>query len=148
MIEFIDDYLGTNISELVAIPTNELKELPIAEFCVKVNGKMVNIYPSSENGDLYLRARYANIRVGIETNSICIFAEDSDFYIRLSENMIFGIYSYEDYGNKKSYRIALAGNSPDLLLTVVGGRLRRVGIQKATDKEELKKTEGSVHGKG
>ena len=30
------------------------------------------------------------------------------------------IYSY---GNNKSYRIAFEGNSPDLLLTVVGGKI-------------------------
>lgn len=119
----MDYYLGKNMSELVEIPINELKELSITEFLGKVNGKRVNIYPSSEKGDLYLRAKDANIHVG--TDYISIFAEDSHLYIRLSEHMIFGIYSYEDYGDKKSYRIALDGNSPDLLLTVVGGRLRR-----------------------
>ena len=124
MGEIMEHYLGKNMSELVAIPTNELKELSIAEFFGKVNGKRVNIYPSSEKGDLYLRAKNVNIHVGADF--ISIFAEDSDLYIRLSGNMIFGIYSYENYGNKKSYRIALDGNNSDLLLTVVGGRLRRV----------------------
>ena len=123
MGKIMDYYLGKNMSELVTIPLNELKELSIAEFSGKVNGKRVNIYPSSEKGDLYLRAKDVNINVGAD--SISIFAEDSHLYIRLSEHMMFGIYSYEDYGDKKCYRIALDGNNSDLLLTVVGGRLKR-----------------------
>ena len=128
-----------NIFELMAIPAYELKELSIAEFAEKINGKKVNIHPSSENGDFYISAVNANILVD-KDNRICIFEWDSHLYIRLSENMIFGIYSYE---NKKSYRIAFDGNNPDLLLTVVGGRLNdqnefKEYRQKTTDKEELK----------
>lgn len=46
----------------------------------------------------------------------------SDLYINLSENYIFAIYSY---GNDKNYRLCFEGNSPDLLISVVGGRLNK-----------------------
>ena len=116
------DYSGKNIFELMAVPANKLKELSIAEFAEKINGKRVNIHPSSENGDLSLSALDVNILVD-KDNRICIFGRDSHLHISLSETMVFGIYSYE---NGKSYRIAFEGNSPDLLLAVVGGRLNDV----------------------
>lgn len=113
------DYSDKNIFELMAISSKELKELSIADFAEKINGKRVNIHPSSESGHLYISALDANILVDKDSR-ICIFGQDSHLHISLSETMVFGIYAYE---NSKSYRIAFDGNSPDLLLTVVGGRL-------------------------
>lgn len=116
------NYSNKNIFELMAVPANELKELSIAEFAEKINGKRVNIHPSSENGDFYISALDIDILVD-KDNRICIFGRNSHLYISLSETMVFGIYSYE---NGNSYRIAFEGNSPDLLLAVVGGRLNDV----------------------
>lgn len=112
------DYSDKNIFELMKVPTKELKELFIEEFSKEIEGKKVNIHPSSNNGDFVVDAMGANIF--IEDGKIKIFAFDSRFHISLSERILFGIYSY---GNNKNYRIAIEGNSPDLLLTVVGGRL-------------------------
>lgn len=116
------DYSNKNIFELMEVPADDLKELSIAQFAEKINGKRINIHPSSESGDLYLSALGADILVN-KNNRICIFGGNSHLHISLSETMVFGIYSYE---NGKSYRIAFEGNSPDLLLTVVGGRLSDV----------------------
>lgn len=113
------DYSDKNIFELMEVSADDLKELSIAEFAEKINGKRVNIHPFSESGDLYLSALDANILVDKDSR-ICIFGQNSHLHISLSQTMVFGIYSYE---NGKSYRIAFEGNSPDLLLTVVGGRL-------------------------
>lgn len=112
------DYSDKNIFELMEVPTDELKELSVEEFAKEIEGKKVNIHPSSNNGDFVVDAMGVNIF--IEDEKIKIFAFGSRFYIRLSEKTLFGIYSY---GNNKNYRIALEGNSPDLLVTVVGGRL-------------------------
>ena len=116
------DYSDKNIFELMEVSADDLKELSIAQFAEKINGKRINIHPFSENGDLYLSAFDVNITVD-KDNRICIFGQDSHLHISLSETMVFGIYSYE---NGKSFRIAFEGNSPDLLLTVVGGRLSDV----------------------
>lgn len=112
------DYSDKNIFELMEIPIDELKELSVEEFAKEIEGKKVNIHPSSNNGDLVIDAMGANIF--IEDGKIKIFAFGSRFHIGLSDKIIFGIYSY---GNNKNYRIAFEGNSPDLLVTIVGGRL-------------------------
>lgn len=124
------DYSDKNIFELMEVPADKLKELSVAEFAEKINGKRVNIHPFSEDGDLYINALDADILVD-KDNRICIFGGNSHLYISLSEAMVFGIYSYE---NGKSYRIAFEGNSPDLLLAVVGGRLNDVDEFKSVRK--------------
>lgn len=116
------------IFELMKVPTDELKELTIEEFAKIIDGKRVNIHPFTNknilyvHGDIYISAMNADILVKNEDgeNRISIFEWDSHIFINLSERIVFGIYSY---GNNKSYRIAFEGNSPDLLLTVVGGKL-------------------------
>ncbi len=112
------DYTDKNIFEMMEVPTDELKEISIEEFSKEIEGKRVNIHPSYNNGDIVIGAMSANIC--IKDGKITIFEWDSHIHIGLSDRIIFGIYSY---GNNKSYRIAFEGNSPDLLVTVVGGRL-------------------------
>ncbi|MSS63682.1 hypothetical protein [Velocimicrobium porci] len=122
------DYSDMCIFELMKVPTDELKELTIEEFAKIIDGKRVNIHPFTNknilyvHGDIYISAMNADILVKNEDgeNRISIFEWDSHIFINLSERIVFGIYSY---GNNKSYRIAFEGNSPDLLLTVVGGKL-------------------------
>lgn len=112
------DYSDKNIFELMEISIDKLKELSVDEFAIEIEGKKINIHPSSNNGDFVISAMGANIC--IKDGKITIFEWDSHIYIGLSDKIIFGIYSY---GNNKNYRIAFEGNSPDLLITVVGGRL-------------------------
>ena len=122
------DYSDMCIFDLMKVPTEELKELTIEEFAKVIDGKRVNIHPFTDknilyvHGDIYISAMDANILVKNEDgeNRISIFEWDSHISINLSERIVFGIYSY---GNNKSYRIAFEGNSPDLLLTVVGGKI-------------------------
>ena len=122
------DYSDMCIFDLMKVPTEELKELTIEEFAKVIDGKRVNIHPFTDknilyvHGDIYISAMDANVIVKNEDgeNRINIFEWDSHISINLSERIVFGIYSY---GNNKSYRIAFEGNSPDLLLTVTGGRI-------------------------
>ena len=122
------DYSDMCIFDIMKVPTDELKELTIEEFAEEINGKRVNIHPFTDknilyvHGDIYISAMDANVLVKNEDgeNRINIFEWDSHIFINLSERIVFGIYSY---GNNKSYRIAFEGNSPDLLLTVVGGKI-------------------------
>ena len=122
------DYSDMCIIDLMKVPTEELKELTIEEFAKVIDGKRVNIHPFTDknilyvHGDIYISAMDANVLVKNEDgeNRINIFEWDSHISINLSERIVFGIYSY---GNNKSYRIAFEGNSPDLLLTVTGGRI-------------------------
>ena len=122
------DYSDMCIFDLMKVPTEELKELTIEEFAKVIDGKRVNIHPFTDknifyvHGDIYISAMDANVLVKNEDgeNRINIFEWDSHISINLSERIVFGIYSY---GNNKSYRIAFEGNSPDLLLTVVGGKI-------------------------
>ena len=122
------DYSDMCIFDLMKVPTEELKELTIEEFAKVIDGKRVNIHPFTDKnilyvyGDIYISAMDANVLVTNEDgeNRINIFEWDSHISINLSERIVFGIYSY---GNNKSYRIAFEGNSPDLLLTVVGGKI-------------------------
>ncbi len=124
----MNDYNNKNIFKLMEVSTDKLKELSIEEFTKEINGKRVNIHPFTNKnvfyvyGDIYISAMNANILVKNEEgiNRITIFEYDSHLYLSLSEKIIFGIYSY---GNNKSYRISFEGNSPDLLVTVVGGRI-------------------------
>lgn len=122
------DYSDMCIFDLMKVPAEELKELTIEEFAKVIDGKRVNIHPFTDknilyvHGDIYISAMDANVLVKNEDgeNRINIFEWDSHISINLSERIVFGIYSY---GNNKSYRIAFEGNSPDLLLTVVGGKI-------------------------
>ena len=122
------DYSDMCIFDLMKVRTEELKELTIEEFAKVIDGKRVNIHPFTDknilyvHGDIYISAMDANVLVKNEDgeNRINIFEWDSHISINLSERIVFGIYSY---GNNKSYRIAFEGNSPDLLLTVVGGKI-------------------------
>lgn len=122
------DYSDMYIFDLMKVSTDKLKELTIEEFAKVIDGKRVNIHPFTDknilyvHGDIYISAMDANILVKNENgeNRISIFEWDSHISINLSERIVFGIYSY---GNNKSYRIAFEGNSPDLLLTVVGGKV-------------------------
>lgn len=126
-----NDFTDKNIFELMEVPIEGLEELSIEDFAEKINGKKVNIHPFTENerldaiGNIYISATNVNVLVQNDSGSyrISIWGESSaksQLYVNLSENFIFGIYSYE---NGKSYRIAFEGNSPDLLVTVVGGRV-------------------------
>lgn len=128
-----NDFNDKNIFELMEVPIEELKELPIENFAEGINGKMVNIHPFTENkrlevnGNIYISARNVNVLVKKDSDGhrISIWGEStaySQLSINLSEHFIFGIYSY---GNDKSYRIAFEGNSPDLLVSVIGGRVDR-----------------------
>lgn len=95
------------------------------------DGKRVNIHPFSENkcldvnGNIYISANNVNVLVKKDSEGyrISIWGEStaySQLSINISEHFIFGIYSY---GNDKSFRIAFEGNSPDLLVTAIGGRV-------------------------
>ena len=122
------DYSDMCIFDLMKVPTEELKELTIEEFAKVIDGRRVDIHPFTDknilyvHGDIYISAMDANVLVKNEDgeNRINIFEWDSHISINLSERIVFGIYSY---GNNKSYRIAFEGNSHDLLLTVVGGKI-------------------------
>ena len=103
-----------------ALPIYELQELSFEEFSNEVSGKRINIHPFSENGDFVIGAMNANILIENSQRTITIFEYDPHINIGLSENIIFALYSYE---NDKNYRIAFDGNSSDLLITVVGGRV-------------------------
>lgn len=122
------DYSDMCIFNLMKVSIEELKELTIEEFAKEINGKRVNIYPFTDskiNGDIYIDAIQVNLYI-IEYEDgykMHIWGETngySFFNVYLSERIVFGIYSF---GNGKNYRIAFVGNSPDLLLTVVGGKL-------------------------
>lgn len=126
-----DSFTNKNIFELMEVPKEKLNEFSIEEFARGINGKKVNIHPFTKNetlevnGNIYIFATNVNILVQNESDyyRISIWGDstaNSQLYVNLSENFIFGIYSYE---NGKSYRIAFEGNSPDLLVTVVGGRV-------------------------
>lgn len=116
------DFSNYNISELMEVSTDELQELSFEEFGRDVSGKRINMHPFSEKGDIVIGAMNANILVNSSQNTISIFEYDSHIHIDLSENILFALYSYE---NGKNYRIAFEGNSPDLLITVVGGRINK-----------------------
>lgn len=115
------DYSGMNIFQLMKVPTKELRELTMEEFAKEIRTKKVNIHPftnkndSYTRGDIYIIARNATIFVENKDgeNRLSIFEWDSRLLIDISENIIFGIYSY---GNGKIYRIAFEGNNPDLLI--------------------------------
>lgn len=121
------DFSNYSIPELLEVPTDELQELSFEEFSNEVSGKRINIHPFSENGDFVIGAMNANILIENSQRTITIFEYDSHINIGLSENIIFALYSY---GNDKNYRIAFEGNSPDLLITVVGGRLNSMKKEK------------------
>ena len=116
------DFRNYNLPELMEVSTDELQELSFKEFGKEVSGKRINIHPFSENGDIVIGAMNANILISDNQKAITIFEYDSHIHIDLSENILFALYSY---GNDKNYRIAFEGNSPDLLITVVGGRLNK-----------------------
>lgn len=126
-----DDFTNKNIFELMEVPIEKLKELSIEECAEEINGKRVHIHPFTEskcldvNGNIYISATNVNIFVKKESDGyrISIWGvsnANSQLYVNLSEDIIFGIYSY---GDDKSYRIAFEGNSPDLLVTAIGGRV-------------------------
>jgi len=128
-----NDFNDKNIFELMEVPKEKLKELSIEEFSEVINGKKVNIHPFSENkrldvnGYIYISANNVNVFVKKDSDEyrFSIWGEStaySQLSINLSEHFIFGIYSY---GNDKSYRIAFEGNSPDLLITAIGGRVNK-----------------------
>lgn len=128
-----NDLNDKNIFELMEVPEEKLKELSIEEFSEVINGKRVNIQPFSENkcldvnGNIYISAHNVNVFVKKESDGyrLSIWGEStaySQLSINLLENFIFGIYSYE---NGRSYRIAFEGNSPDLLITAIGGRVNK-----------------------
>lgn len=121
------DFSNYSIPELLEVTTDELQELSFEEFSNEVSGKRINIHPFSENGDIVIGAMNANILIENSQKTITIFEYDSHIHIDLSENIIFALYSY---GNDKNYRIAFEGNSPDLLITVVGGRLNSMKKEK------------------
>ena len=114
------DFSNYNLPELMEVFTDELQELSFEEFDKEVSGKRINIHPFSDNGDIVIGAMNANILIRDNQKAISIFEYDSHIHIDLSENILFALYSY---GNDKNYRIAFEGNSPDLLITIVGGRL-------------------------
>lgn len=116
------DFSNYSIPGLMEASTDELQELSFDEFGKDVSGKKINIHPFSENGDIVIGAMNANILINSDQKTITIFEYDSHIHIDLSENILFALYSY---GNDKNYRIAFEGNSPDLLITVVGGRLNK-----------------------
>lgn len=121
------DFSSYNIPELMGVSTNELQELSFEEFGKEVSGKRINVHPFSENGDIVIDAMNANILIRDNQIAISIFEYDSHIHIDLSENILFALYSY---GNDKNYRIAFEGNSPDLLITIVGGRLNAMKKEK------------------
>ena len=116
------DFSNYSIPELKEVSTDELQGLSFEEFGNELNGKKINICPISENGDIVIGAMNADILVNYDQRTIMIFEYDSHIHIHLSENIIFALYSY---GNNKNYRIAFEGNSSDLLVTIVGGRLNK-----------------------
>lgn len=126
-----NDFHDKNIFELMEVPIEELKELSIEDFAENINGKKVNIHPFTgnerldANGNIYISATNVNVLVQNDSDGyrISIWGKstaNSQLYVNLSESFIFGIYTYE---NGKSYRIAFEGNSPDLLITAIGGRV-------------------------
>ena len=128
-----DDFTDKNIFELMEISKEKLKEFSIEEFAEAINGKKVNIHPFTGNehldvnGNIYISATNVNVFVQNDSGSyrISIWGDstaNSQLYVNLSDGFIFGIYSF---GDDKSYRIAFEGNSPDLLVTIVGGRVDR-----------------------
>lgn len=119
-VKHIKDFSDYSIPELMKASTDELQELSFEEFGNELSGKRINIYPFSENGDIVISAMNVDILVKADQKTISIFEYDSHICIKLSENVLFALYSY---GNSKNYRIAFEGNSPDLLITIVGGRL-------------------------
>lgn len=119
---YMKDFSNYNLPELMGASTDELQELSFEEFSKEVDGKRINIHPFSENGNIVIGAMNANILIRDNQKTITIFEYDSHIYIDLSENILFALYSY---GNDKNYRIAFEGNSPDLLITVIGGRLNK-----------------------
>lgn len=116
----IKDFSNYSIPELMKVSTDELKELSFEEFGNELSGKKINICSISENGDIVLNAMNADVLVRTNQKTISIFEYDSHICIKLSDNILFALYSY---GNDKNYRVAFEGNSPDLLITIVGGRL-------------------------
>ncbi len=116
------DFENKNIFELMEVSTDDLQELSIEEFDKEVSGKKVNIHPFTEQGDIVIGAMNADILIRTNQKKITIFEYDSHIHIDLSENIIFALYSY---GNDKNYRLAFEGNSPDLLIGIVGGRLNK-----------------------
>ena len=106
------DYSDKNIFELMKISRDNLKELSVEKFAKKIGGKKVNIYPSSNNGDLLISVTCADVSI---RNRKIVFEDHLHFQIELAEKTIFGIYSY---GDNENYKIELEGNNPDLLLTV------------------------------
>ena len=123
-----EDFTDKNIFGLMEVPKEKLKGLSIEKFAEAISGKKANIHPFTKNGTLevngniYISATNANILVQNDSGIWGDSAANSQLYVNLSGNFIFGIYSYE---NGKSYRVAFEGNSPDLLVTVVGGRVDR-----------------------
>ncbi len=116
------DFQEKNIFEIMEVSTDVLQEITIEEFDKEVSGKKVNIHPLSEQGDIVIGAMNADILIRTNQKKITIFEYDSHIHIDLSANIIFALYSY---GNDKNYRIAFEGNSPDLLIGIVGGRLNK-----------------------
>lgn len=107
------------------IPIEELKEITMEEFGNEMQNKRIYICPFTNKncfyvcGDIYIYGMGVHIAVKNEdgVNRIRIFERGSYLSINISENYIFGIYSY---GNNKDYRIALEGNNPDLLISIYG----------------------------
>lgn len=124
------DFSNYNLPELMSVSTDELQELSFEEFSKEINGKKINIHPLSKNGNIVIGAMNANILISDDQKTITIFEYDSHIHIDLSKNIIFALYSY---GNSKNYRIAFEGNSPDLLVTIVGGRLNKEDKDKVAE---------------
>lgn len=139
--KYMKDFSNYNLFELMEVPIDKLKELSIEDFAEEINGKKVNIHPFTEgkrldvNGNIYISAKNVNVFVKEDSDGyrINIWGDStaySQLSINLSEHFIFGIYSY---GNDKNYRIAFEGNSPDLLVTVVSGRLNKEDNDKVAE---------------
>ena len=120
------DYSGMNIFELMEVPTKELKALTMEEFAKEINNKSnVNIHPFTDNycikpsGDICIEGVNAHIYIneyedGYKMHIWGTTGRYSSLNIHLSENIVFGIYSY---GNGKIYRIAFEGNNHDWLIS-------------------------------
>lgn len=120
------DYSGMNVFDLMKVPINELKELTMEEFEKEINKKSeVSIHPFTDNycikpiGDIYIEGVNAHIYIyeyedGYRMHIWGTPGRYSFLNVHLSENLVFGIYSY---GNGKIYRIAFEGNNPDWLIT-------------------------------
>lgn len=120
------DYSGMSIFELMKVPTDELKELTMEEFAEEINKKSnVSIHMVTDNycikpsGDIYIEGLNEHIYIseyedGYKMHIWGTPGRYSSLDIHLSENIIFGIYSY---GNGKIYRIALEGNNHDWLIS-------------------------------